>query len=627
MNRRVEQTRYAGARRIADDVRVGHNEVRALAEVNTAAVVLNDAAAVKGNRRTGRRRLVHVETRALVRLAALERNINEVDLQISALDRHNARFDPLRLRSVRVNGYAVAVEVDRRQRRFDLVLVQVLGQVDRDAIEFVGEDEVEIVVVALVRKRAVFEHINLAAAYDVVERNRLVVLVENQLAVGVFKEAVEIVRAVLSINEDRLAVLVEFERAGFVAFVGGNKDAVFGIDFVAIEIVLEVLRRAVLVEYDDGIAVLVEDVDRLAVDRLINRFVTDDYVAGVDRHGVANIDLIFEPGGIENLEIPVAGVGVFVDVFLVIEASALLRLLLLEVLGEIEGYRIARINCVGIVRARFDIDGAVGKFAIVEVDFDRLAERNPVVVRINDVFERRDDNGGLLHRKVRFVGAQIDDRDRLAEVVHAVENALVAGEIDVLVRVDRFAGFFVDSNDNIPRGVSVRGVDVRVRARIDRLINNPRFTEVRSVERILLFTGRARIDVADEDRRAVVRVRVLSLDPVGKGGEGIVRVRALRARVERDGAVGQTDDRIVHIRGRAGAQTQIDAAVVHDRGVVRVDPRVAQRDDAAVDRRIDRLIVRDERINELRAAHGYDRAAETVRAVRRIVRYRRAIGN
>ena len=161
-----------------------------------------------------------------------------------------------------------------------------------------------------------------------------------------------------------------------------------------------------------------------------------------------------------------------------------------------------------------------------------------MVVRINDVVERRNDNGRLLHRKVRLVGAQIDDRDRLAEVVDAVENALVAGEIDVLVRVDRFAGFFVDTNDNIPRRVPVRGVDVRVRARIDRLIDNPRLTEVRSVELILLFTGRAGTDVADEDRRAVVRVRVLGFSPVGKGGERIVRVRALRARVERDGAVG-----------------------------------------------------------------------------------------
>ena len=88
--------------------------------------------------------------------------------------------------------------------------------------------------------------------------------------------------------------------------------------------------------------------------------------------------------------------------------------LLYEVVREIEGYRVAgrvdvliELAIVGsVVVAVFSVGRLEGRRP-AEVDFHRFAERNPAVVRINDVVERRNDNRRNFapFASVRFVRA------------------------------------------------------------------------------------------------------------------------------------------------------------------------------------------------------------------------------
>ena len=153
----------------------------------------------------------------------------------------------------------------------------------------------------------------------------------------------------------------------------------------------------------------------------------------------------------------------------------------------------------------------------MEVHFDRFAQRNLLVVRIDDVVERCNDNRGLFARYDGLVRAEIDDLRRF------VHNARITGEI--VLR----AGF----------AVAVLGQYVGVIAGVDR----ERGSGERVVRTVDVFVVVVTLDVADEDRLTFVQlVRLGRIRPVGEGGEGVLggkfAVRNHLVRLE-------SDDRIV----------------------------------------------------------------------------------
>ena len=128
----------------------------------------------------------------------------------------------------------------------------------------------------------------------------------------------------------------------------------------------------------------------------------------------------------------------------------------------------------------------------MEVHFDRFAQRNLLVVRIDDVVERCNDNRGLFARDDGLVRAEIDDLRRL------VHNARIAREI--VLR----AGF----------AVAVLGQYVGVIAGVDR----ERGSGERVVRTVDVFVVVVTLDVADEDRLTFVQlVRLGRIRPVGEG--------------------------------------------------------------------------------------------------------------
>ena len=148
----------------------------------------------------------------------------------------------------------------------------------------------------------------------------------------------------------------------------------------------------------------------------------------------------------------------------------------------------------------------------------------------------------------------------MSELVDAVVNTLIANEIDVLVRIF----LVVDA-----LGISVRGVDVGVITAIDRqVLERAAFGEVVETSEVIVAARRV-----DEDIESVVGDDILAAVPRRRAGERIVGVGG-SGRVDNDAVGVERDDRIVHIRVRAGENGEIDV-VINDRRVVRVDSRVA----------------------------------------------------
>ena len=295
---------------------------------------------------------------------------------------------------------------------------------------------------------------------------------------------------------------------------------------------------------DDSNLVLV--VDLLAVDR-------ND--SGVDRHGVLNrnravigilvsgFDVADVVGVVVNTVIVLSHIlrsdVVAVEVPVQVEFVIFARLVLKEV-RQIEGNGATGGIAFRVVGARVELilvnigirRGGVIVVGEREVDFDRFAQGNPAVVRIDDVVERRYDNRRLLAaHDGELIDAEIDVESFDARSIVKIDadavgvHGPVGGQEILIALVDRLR-----RRREIVLEVVVAVIliaeEVPVRILIELNVRTVDIRQVRrTVERILERHGRVEVGATRVLNAAVRENRILERHCRGIGRDGAVAGR------------------------------------------------------------------------------------------------------